>query len=413
MRTSTLSVYRRSINSIMDMQTNLARTQTKIASGRKILHNHENPLLASRVKNLRGIQQQLEIYSNNAVTAENRLSLVETNLTSMINLVEDVYQLHKQAANGTLTNNERELIANEMRTKLDEMINLANAKDEKGEYLFAGYQGFQKPFIRNADTVSYYGDQGQRFIQVSSSTFVPISESGEQLFNQIRMGNGDFITRPGTTPNTGTGVIAPGSVIDFAGFIPDDYNITFVTNSSAELAYTVTDSGGGQVIPPPPAVIPNDAPAYRAGDQIVFNGHEVTITGQPAVGDVFEVKPSGYQNVFSTLQNIINQLQQPISNETDKAIFNNRMMSEGASLDRAIEHMLSQLTRVGTQSAIVDNEARIAADLLIQNQQALSNVQDLDYAQAISELNLATSALQAAQISYMKLQEMSLLNYIR
>lgn len=412
MRTSTLGMYRAAIGSIADMQTRLSKTQQKIASGTKVLRNHEDPVMASRVKSLMTVEQQLKVYQRNSDTAENRLSLIETTLSNMINLTEDIYQLHKKSSNGTLTQNERDMIASELKSKLNEMIGLANYKDEKGEFLFSGFQGFQTPYTTNNGIISYHGDQGQRFIQVGSSTFIPFSESGESLFNQIRTGNGNFTTKIGPTPNAGTGIISNGSVVDFSSFIPDDYTITFVTNSSTELAYTITGATSGQVVPTPPDIIPDDAPTYRAGDNIVFNGHEISISGNPTVGDTFEVSPSGYQDIFTTVQNIVNSLESPINTEVDRAEFYSAMQSDGASLDRAIEHMLSQLTKIGARSSIVDNEAKITEELLIQNQQNLSSAQDIDYASALSEMSLSMTALQAAQASYINMAQMSLLNYL-
>ena len=48
----------------------------------------------------------------------------------------------------------------------------------------------------------------------------------------------------------------------------------------------------------------------------------------------------------------------------------------------------------------------------LQLRESLSQVQDLDYAEAISRLNLQMTALQAAQQAYVKVQGMSLFNYL-
>jgi len=42
----------------------------------------------------------------------------------------------------------------------------------------------------------------------------------------------------------------------------------------------------------------------------------------------------------------------------------------------------------------------------------LSDIQDVDYAEAISRLNLQLTALQAAQQTYVKVQGLSLFNYL-
>ena len=42
-----------------------------------------------------------------------------------------------------------------------------------------------------------------------------------------------------------------------------------------------------------------------------------------------------------------------------------------------------------------------------------SELNDLDFAEAVSRLNLQTTALQAAQQAYIKIQGLSLFNYLR
>jgi flagellar hook-associated protein 3 FlgL len=45
-------------------------------------------------------------------------------------------------------------------------------------------------------------------------------------------------------------------------------------------------------------------------------------------------------------------------------------------------------------------------------QTALSSLQDIDYASAISQLNQQTVALQASQQAYAQVQKLSLFNYL-
>ena len=60
----------------------------------------------------------------------------------------------------------------------------------------------------------------------------------------------------------------------------------------------------------------------------------------------------------------------------------------------------------------VDNQRNINESFTLQLQSTLSGVQDLDYAEAISRLNLQLTALEAAQQTYVKVQGLSLFNYL-
>mgnify|MGYP006370921975 FL=1 len=51
-------------------------------------------------------------------------------------------------------------------------------------------------------------------------------------------------------------------------------------------------------------------------------------------------------------------------------------------------------------------------EISLQYQQTLSNLQDLDYAKAISDLTRKQTDLEAAQQSFMRISQLSLFNYL-
>lgn len=75
--------------------------------------------------------------------------------------------------------------------------------------MFSGSQGDTQPFVRNPDgTYSYNGDEGQREVQIASSTFIAISDNGKILFesgsnaNRVSTGKGAAGWTPAATPAT-------------------------------------------------------------------------------------------------------------------------------------------------------------------------------------------------------------------
>ena len=182
-----------------------------------------------------------------------------------------VKELALQGNNAVLSNSDRESLAEEISQRLDEILALANTRDANSEYLFAGNQVNTKPFVKNSDgTFSYFGDQGERELQISSGQRLADSHSGVDVFTDIRRGNGVFQVAD-TVTNTGTGVMAPGTVTDASAYVDDTYTISFVTNSSGNLAYNVIGATTGQIIPALPADATNDAPDFTTGSSIQFN----------------------------------------------------------------------------------------------------------------------------------------------
>ena len=83
------------------------------------------------------------------------------------------------------------------------------------------------------------------------------------------------------------------------------------------------------------------------------------------------------------------------------------------SLDQALVTNQTFRTKVGNGLQVLDQRTEANLDNLIRIDTQISEIEDLDFASVVSELNLQTVALQAAQQSYIKIQGLSLFNFLR
>ncbi len=67
---------------------------------------------------------------------------------------------------------------------------------------------------------------------------------------------------------------------------------------------------------------------------------------------------------------------------------------------------------IGSRLNELDSLTTTADDMAVQYAQALSNLQDLDYAQAISDLTRKQANLEAAQKSFAQTSRLSLFDYL-
>jgi flagellar hook-associated protein 3 FlgL len=402
MRISTNQLQQQGINSMLEQQGKLSKTQLQVSTGRRILTPADDPAAASQVL---GLTQQKEVvgqYQANADAARARLSLEESALVGVGDLLQRVRELAVQANNAPLSNSDRASIAQEVRQRLDELLNLSNTKDGNNEYLFAGYQGLTQAFTPNAaGSFDYNGDEGQRYLQIGSNRQVAVGDSGTSVFRTIRNGNGIFTTRENAA-NTGTGIIDPGTVN--GTFVSDTYTLAFIQVLSTDpVTYTVTGVASGLVA----------SGAYTNGSSISFNGVQTSVTGTPANGDNFSITPSANQDIFTTVQNFALGLETAISTPSGQAHFNNTMNRTLTDLDRSLDNVIDIRTRVGSRLNAIDSQKDFNDSFKLQLQETLSNLQDLDYAEAVSRLNLQITGLQAAQQSFVKIQGLSLFNFLR
>ena len=397
MRVSTQATFLTGLTAMQRLQAALDQTQRQISSGRRVLVPSDDPIAAGRALELRESLSRLQQFDRNAGIAENRLSQEETTLNSVNNVLQRVRELALQANNSTQSDETRQLIAVEMRDRLDFLVQLANQRDGSGQYLFSGNLTETAPVSRSGAGYAYNGDQGQRFIRIGEGREIAGNDAGSEVFFRIRAGNGVFTTRVDAA-NAGTGVVGQTSVTDPTAWDNGDYTVNFIDAGN----YEVVDSGGAAIV----------GSAWQSGDPIAFLGVEVVLTGQPAAGDSFNVTPAPYQDMFTTIDRLVTALEQPVTDDPSRAGMTNAINAALGDLDQAIGNVLDVRTRIGSRLSAIENQVDNNGAMALATQETIAEIEDLDYAEAISRLSLQVSTLEAAQQSFVRTQQLSLFNFL-
>ncbi|MGR9106101.1 MAG: flagellar hook-associated protein FlgL [Gammaproteobacteria bacterium] len=82
-----------------------------------------------------------------------------------------------------------------------------------------------------------------------------------------------------------------------------------------------------------------------------------------------------------------------------------------AAIDVAMERIDAVRSTIGARLNSLDHQQNLNDGTALGLRSTLSTIQDLDYAEAISRMNLQSTVLQAAQQAYLKVQGLSLFNY--
>ena len=398
MRVSTSGMFAAGQNAMLRLQEALDFTQRQVSSGRRILTPSDDPIAAARSLELREAVGRLDQFDRNANIATNRLSQEESALASVNNVLQRVRELALQGNNATQSNESRKQIAVEVRELREQLIQIANQKDGDGNFLFSGNLEDTQPVVRVGASFSYNGDQGQRFIQVGEGRQVADGDSGSAIFFNIRNGNGTFSAAPDAS-NAGSGVLGAGSLVDPTAWDQGQYTVRFIDPAN----YEVLDAGAGVV----------STGTFTPGDTLAFRGIEFSIDGQPEAGDEFDVGPSRYQDVFSMVDGIAGALEQGTNSPASQAVLHNALNAGLQNIDQAIGNVLDVRIEVGSRLAAIENQVDTNAAYKLTYQSTLADIEDLDYAEALSRLSLEVTTLQAAQQSFVKTQSLSLFNYLR
>ncbi len=301
MRISTHQIQQSALNTMLNQQTKLSKTQLEVASGRKFLTPADDPLAAVAALDLTAQLGGIEQYQRNIDRASSSLGLEDVTLGSMTEQLQRVRELAVQAGSSSLGAAGRLAISYEARQLQNSVLALANTRGPDGEYLFSGYQSKTQPYTdAGAGVFTYNGDQGQRLIEVAPSTQVAATDAGVRIF--------------GALPAAAGGTTDVFAVI--ANFATNLESNTFTPN-------TITD------------------------------------------------------------------------------------------LDTALTSVAGARASVGARLNTLDAVKSLNESFGLDTQKNLSAVQDLDYAEAVSRLNLQLTGLQAAQAAFVRIQNLSLFNLLR
>jgi flagellar hook-associated protein 3 FlgL len=504
MRISTNTIYDAGLSRMTDSQAKLMKVQQQVAAGKRILSPSDDPVGAARVLNLTQSQEINAQYAANRQNVKNSLSHEESVLQTTTSLIQDVKTLIIQAGNPTYDSTQLKFIAVDLQTRFDELVGIANTRDGMGNYLFAGHQVTTRPYTLTQEGAQFNGDQGRTIMQVDSARQMAISDSGDQIFDNIPStgtfvsgvaagndGDGtvsrlsvvdasrltghpydivfnDFATVPpmastAAAGNTGTAAVSPLSVVDSTLLTGNKYDVVFsvvdgvttysVQNSSTVpvtiavpstvynapqnitfdgLQVTVAGSpanGDSMQIRPAPtgstgtysvyelnptrSAVPVATNAYGPGPQtITFQGLQLSVAGTPADGDEMIVRPNEKQSLFTTLKDLITLLETQGSGAAGKANLKHGLDIANNNFGSALDSILSTRASIGSRLKELDNLDQ-AGDIKNEHYAAaISDIEDLDYNKALSDLTKNQIILEAAQKSFMKVSGLSLFNLL-
>jgi flagellar hook-associated protein 3 FlgL len=300
MRISTSMLYDLGVSSINSQMAQLLKTQQQVATGRRILAPEDDPVgAATALENEKslGVVNQ---YVSNIGSARSSLSLEETVLSNVGQILQNARQDVVNGGNPTLSAANKSALATSLRSAYDQLLSLANGRDGQGNYMFSGFKTSTQPFTQTTGAGVYAGDQGQNKLQISASRQISISDSGQDLF------------KPGV-----------------AGSDP-----------------------------------------------------------------------------FATIETFITALNSGTVSSSD-------LTTALTGLDATLGNVLRVRSAVGTRQNELDSTESTNQDSATQYQSLISQLRDVDYTKAISDLTRQQTGLQAAQKSFTTVQGLSLFNYLR
>ena len=150
---------------------------------------------------------------------------------------------------------------------------------------------------------------------------------------------------------------------------------------------------------------------YISNADIEVNGMRFQVSGNPVSGDSFDVNYSDSQDMLSMIGEIVHALKDPSDIPTGD--FSQFVAFTLDNLQAAETNVLEVRVKIGARMNVGESSEALNENLIFEGNKVISELRDLDYAEALSDLAFQTFVLEAAQNSFVKISGLSLFNFIR
>lgn len=156
----------------------------QISTSRAVDQLSDNPAAAAQVVLNHDQNSQDTQYLQSISTLTAQGSTIDSTLGSVVTALTQAISLGVEGANGTLSDANRQAVAEQITGIRDQVLSLAN-KSYQGNYLFAGTATSTQPFALDAsqpDGVKYNGNAGVNSVTIAQGNSIAINVPGSQLF---------------------------------------------------------------------------------------------------------------------------------------------------------------------------------------------------------------------------------------
>lgn len=384
-------------NSLFRVQGQYTELIEKASSMKEVNRPSDDPLGTGKILDYRSSLAYIEQCDGNISTARSWLTITESKLTSVYDILVEIKETALSQGSGTASAETRQIAAASLESLIDELRSLANSK-LGDQYLFSGSKTDTEPFSETAASAradapvagsgntfdgtaatggSYTGDANRACV-------VKIVSGGAFGTATYQLSSDGGKTWGSETTVPGTGVISLGDGLDMT-----------LTAGTADLAA-------------------GDLFTVRAYAEGYYNGNGESLSLEMAKGVVLEYSISG-EDVFTAqgasggtdLFTVLENLRTALEGDDGDGILN-----QLDSIDAAISSVSRYTAKCGTLSNNLDILEQGNEELDLRITELCSEIEDADMTALITDYSAKEVALEACYEMSARLGSLSILDYI-
>jgi flagellar hook-associated protein 3 FlgL len=185
MQISTSYRFDRATEYVVRAQEALARGQAQLATGKQLLSPSDDPVRALTIERLGSALARQESFTRDLETIQHRFEVEETSVVGSLDALTGFKDLLIQASNESYATLDRASIGVSLRNFRGQLLELSNARDREGLYVFGGTRVSAPPFAERDGTVVYEGDQTGVFVTTGDQRLQQYNRSGTDVFARV------------------------------------------------------------------------------------------------------------------------------------------------------------------------------------------------------------------------------------
>jgi flagellar hook-associated protein 3 FlgL len=368
----------------------------------------DDPVAASRELFSRVEQRGSEQYVKNLNYAKSFLDFSEQSLNELTEVLMRAKELSiAQASDGGSSPQSRRIVAEEIKQLHNQAVQIANRK--LGErFIFAGFKTTQTPFDENGN---YSGDTGEMKIHIDKDSFLAMNIPGEIVFQGKGLSKDGFSFRSLQQPKNMRELAAEKAQH------PERYDLKEGSVEAADAgAAAAAKTGESTPTRGPASLRQTEAAAEKtkSGASATANSFASRDSKNAMKGEAYDVTgeassivygEDGVQgeNVFQALKKL------EIALVTDDKTGIQESMDR---LDDSLQQVVVARTSLGSRVMSIDNTLNSMHTNIVDTKGTISQLEDADAFEVISDINKTESALQATLQTSGKMIQKSLLDFV-
>jgi flagellar hook-associated protein 3 FlgL len=154
----------------------------QLTTGKRVNVASDDPSAAAREVGISSQSGDCDQFLRSIAGISAEMQTADSALNSGVTALQRAISLGVEGANGTMSQQDRAALANEVQSISQQVLGVANLS-YNGKYVFAGTADSQPPYIAAAGGIVYQGNDSVNEVEIEAGQSIAVNQPGSQLFS--------------------------------------------------------------------------------------------------------------------------------------------------------------------------------------------------------------------------------------